>query len=158
REKTRTRVGLVVEAGDAREVHHMCLLIGYGATAVNPYLAFETVEDLIAEGKTEIRDPEAAIRNYINACCKGILKVMSKMGISTVASSTGAQIFEAIGLSQELVDEFFTGTVSKLGGVGLDEIAEEVRRRHALAYPDNPTERAHRDLEFGGEYQWRREG
>jgi glutamate synthase (NADPH/NADH) large chain len=158
REKTRTRVGLIAEAGDAREVHHMCLLVGYGATAVNPYLAFETVEDLVAEGMSEQRDDEQAIRNYITACYKGILKVMSKMGISTVASYTGAQIFEAVGLAQDLVDEFFTGTVSKLGGVGLDEVAEEVARRHAVAYPDNPTERAHRDLEFGGEYQWRREG
>ncbi len=158
REKTRTRVGLVVECGDAREVHHMALLVGYGAAAINPYLAFETIEDLIAEGLTEITDPVKAVRNYIKACGKGVLKVMSKMGISTVASYTGAQIFEAIGLSQDLVDEFFTGTVSRLGGVGLDELAREVAERHALAYPPRPEERAHRQLEVGGEYQWRREG
>jgi glutamate synthase (NADPH/NADH) large chain len=158
REKTRTQVGLVVETGEAREVHHMCLLLGYGAAAVNPYLAFETIEDLIAEGNTEIHDPQKAIRQYIKACGKGVLKVMSKMGISTVASYTGAQIFEAIGLGQDLVDEFFSGTVSRLGGVGLDQIAEEVRLRHRDAHPDNPTERAHRTLDVGGEYQWRREG
>jgi len=158
REKTRTRVGLVVETGEAREVHHLCLLLGYGAAAVNPYVAFETIEDLVAGGLSEMNDPRKAVSNYVKACGKGILKVMSKMGISTVASYTGAQIFEAIGLSQELVDEFFTGTVSRLGGIGLDEIAEEVARRHRLAYPDNPTERAHRTLQVGGEYQWRREG
>jgi len=158
REKTRTQVGLVVETGEAREVHHMCLLLGYGAAAINPYLSFETLEDLIAEGLTEIHDPEKAVANYVKACGKGVLKVMSKMGISTVASYTGAQIFEAIGLSHALVDEFFTGTVSRLGGVGLDEIAEEVRIRHRDAYPANPTERAHRTLDGGGEYQWRREG
>jgi glutamate synthase (NADPH) large chain len=158
REKTRTRVGLIIEAGDAREVHHMCLLLGYGAGAINPYLAFETIEDQIALGLSEIKDPVKAVRNYIKACGKGVLKVMSKMGISTVASYTGAQIFEAIGLSSELVDEYFTGTTSRLGGIGLDEIAEEIARRHRLAYPDRPAERAHRDLEVGGEYQWRREG
>jgi glutamate synthase (NADPH/NADH) large chain len=158
RERTRTRVGLVVETGEAREVHHMCLLIGFGARAVNPYLAFETIEDRIAEGLSELHDPTKAIGNYIKASSKGVLKVMSKMGISTVASYTGAQIFEAIGLSRELVDEYFIGTVSRLGGIGLDEIAEEVARRHRLAYPENPSERAHRTLEVGGEYQWRREG
>src|SRR6478752_7673955 len=110
REKTRTRVGLVVECGDAREVHHMALLLGYGAAAINPYLAFESIEDLIAQGMTEITDPVKAVKNYIKACGTGVLKVMSKMGISTVASYTGAQIFEAIGLSHELVDEFFVGT------------------------------------------------
>ncbi|CAB4582093.1 unannotated protein [freshwater metagenome] len=158
REKTRTRVGLIVEAGDAREVHHMCLLIGYGAAAINPYLAFETIEDLIAEDRTEMHDPIKAIGNYIKSSSKGVLKVMSKMGISTVASYTGAQIFEAVGLSHDLVDEYFTGTVSRLGGIGLDEIAAEVAMRHRLANPENPTQRAHRSLEVGGEYQWRREG
>ena len=158
REKTRTRVGLVVECGDAREVHHMALLLGYGAAAINPYLAFESIEDLIAQDMTEITDPVKAVKNYIKACGKGVLKVMSKMGISTVASYTGAQIFEAIGLSHELVDEFFTGTVSRLGGVGLDELAVEVEMRHRLAYPGRPEERAHRQLQVGGEYQWRREG
>ncbi len=158
REKTRTRVGLIVEAGDAREVHHMCLLIGYGAAAINPYLAFETIEDLIAEDRTEMHDPIKAIGNYIKSSSKGVLKVMSKMGISTVASYTGAQIFEAVGLAHDLVDEYFTGTVSRLGGIGLDEIAAEVAMRHRLANPENPTQRAHRTLEAGGEYQWRREG
>jgi len=160
REKTRTQVGLVVEAGDAREVHHMALLVGYGAGAINPYLAFESVEDLIAAELHGLGGMAAkqAIKNYIKAAGKGVLKVMSKMGISTVASYRGAQVFEAIGLSQELVDEYFTGTVSRLGGIGLDEIAEEVARRHAIAYAERPDERAHRDLELGGEYQWRREG
>ncbi len=98
------------------------------------------------------------MKNYVKACGKGVLKVMSKMGISTVASYSGAQIFEAIGLAQDLVDEFFTGTVSRLGGIGLDELAEEVARRHRLAHPDNRTELAHRTSPVGGEYQWRREG
>ncbi|MFM7067937.1 MAG: glutamate synthase-related protein, partial [Actinomycetes bacterium] len=148
----------VVETGEAREVHHLALLVGFGAAAVNPYLAFDSVERLVREGRTTVADFETAVRNYIKAADKGILKIMSKMGISTVASYTGAQIFEAIGLGQEVVDEYFTGTVSRLGGIGLDEIAEESRRRHAAAYPLRAEERAHRDLEYGGEYQWRREG
>ena len=160
REKTRTHVGLVVEAGDAREVHHMALLVGYGAGAINPYLAFESIEDLIASELHGLgdMDPKVAVKNYIKAAGKGVLKVMSKMGISTVASYCGAQVFEAIGLSQELVDEYFTGTVSRLGGIGLDELAMEVAKRHEIAYAERPAERAHRDLDLGGEYQWRREG
>jgi glutamate synthase (NADPH/NADH) large chain len=158
REKTRTRVGLVVEAGDAREVHHIALLVGFGAAAVNPYLGMETIEDLIQAGELTGVEPQQAVRNYIKALGKGVLKVMSKMGISTIASYTGAQVFEALGLSHELVEEYFTGTTSRLGGVGLDVIAEEVAARHRTAYPANPTERAHRGLEIGGEYQWRREG
>jgi glutamate synthase (NADPH/NADH) large chain len=158
REKTRTRVGLVVETGEAREVHHMCLLIGYGAGAVNPYLAFETIEDRISEGAADYRDPVKAVANYVKASSKGVLKVMSKMGISTVASYTGAQIFEAVGLSKTLVDNYFAGTVSRLGGIELEQLATEISMRHRLAYPANPTERAHRSLEVGGEYQWRREG
>jgi glutamate synthase (NADPH/NADH) large chain len=134
------------------------LLIGYGAAAINPYLAFETIEDLIAEGRSELHDPIKAIGHYIKSSSKGVLKVMSKMGISTVASYTGAQIFEAVGLSHSLVDEYFSGTVSRLGGIGLDEIAAEVAVRHRLANPENPTQRAHRSLEVGGEYQWRRDG
>ena len=158
REKTRTQVGLVVECGDAREVHHMALLIGYGVTAINPYLAFETIDDLIDEGViADISKPQAH-RNFIKACTKGVLKIMSKMGISTVASYTGAQVFEAVGLAQDLVDEFFTGTTSKLGGIGLDVIAEEVARPHRFASLPRPSEAAHRDLWVGGEYQWRREG
>jgi len=160
REGKRTQVGLVLETGDAREVHHMALLIGYGAGAINPYLAFESIEDLVAQDLYGLggEDAQHAIKNYVKAAGKGVLKVMSKMGISTVASYRAAQVFEAIGLSQELVDEYFTGTVSRLGGIGLDEIAEEVGRRHKRAYAPRPAELAHRDLELGGEYQWRREG
>jgi len=159
REKTRTQVGLLVEAGDVREVHHVALLIGYGAAAVNPYLAMESVEDLARRGVflSDI-EPEEAVQRLVKALGKGVLKVMSKMGVSTVASYTGAQIFEAVGLSQELVDRYFTGTTSKLGGVGLEVIAQEVVLRHRKAYPLNGIPAAHRDLEIGGEYQWRREG
>ena len=158
REKTRTQVGMIVEAGDVREVHHVALLIGFGAAAVNPYLAMETVEDLVRSGEIEGVESEQAVRNLIKALGKGVLKVMSKMGISTVASYRGAQVFEAIGLSQELVDRYFTGTVSQLGGVGLDVIARETAERHARAYPPDGVQQAHRVLEVGGEYQWRREG
>jgi len=158
RERTRTKVGLVVESGDAREVHHMALLLGYGASAVNPYLAFETIDDMIASGQLEGVTPRQARKNYVKAACKGIVKVMSKMGVSTVASYIGAQIFEAIGLGRDVVDEYFTGTVSRIGGVGLDVLAQEVAARHRLAHLPRPTERVHRELEVGGEYQWRREG
>ena len=158
RQKTRTMVGLIVEAGDVREVHHVALLAGYGAAAVNPYLAFESVEDMIARGDLTDVEPRMAIRNLIKALGKGVLKVMSKMGISTIASYTGAQVFEAVGLAQDFVDQYFTGTSSRIEGVGLAEIAAEVVARHARAYPRNPSERAHRGLEVGGEYQWRREG
>ena len=160
-QRDRTRVGLVSESGDAREVHHLCLHLGFGANAVNPYLALETVAALAAEGMHGA-DPslgvEAAQRNYIKAACAGILKVMSKMGISTVASYTGAQIFEAVGLGAELVDEYFCGTTSRLGGIGLDEIAAAVAVRHSRAFSANAARRAHRTIEAGGEYQWRREG
>src|SRR5687767_1417644 len=152
------QVGLVVESGDCREVHHVALLLGYGAAAVNPYLAFETIEDLIRDGALTGVEPAQAVRNMVKALGKGVLKVMSKMGISTVGSYTMAQIFEAVGLSQDLIDEYFTGTSCPLGGVGIDVLAEEVAMRHRRAYPENPTERAHRTLENGGEYQWRREG
>ncbi|MXG88516.1 glutamate synthase large subunit [Nocardioides flavescens] len=158
REKTRTQVGLLVEAGDVREVHHVALLIGYGAAAVNPYLAMESVEDLAREGHFVTTEPEVAVKNLIKALGKGVLKVMSKMGVSTVASYTGAQIFECVGLSQSVVDRYFTGTTSKLGGIELDVIAEEVARRHATAYPRGGISPAHRELTVGGEYQWRREG
>ncbi|MET0693704.1 MAG: glutamate synthase large subunit [Propionibacteriaceae bacterium] len=158
REKTRTKVGLIVEAADVREVHHVALLIGYGAAGVNPYLAIETAEDLARSEVYVNIEPEVAVKNVIKALGKGVLKVMSKMGVSTVASYTGAQIFEALGLSQDLVDRYFTGTTSKLGGVGLAEIAEEVRRRHLNAYPSDGIPLAHRLLAVGGEYQWRREG
>ncbi|MDR7310045.1 glutamate synthase (NADPH/NADH) large chain [Nocardioides luteus] len=158
RERTRSQVGLLVEAGDVREVHHVALLIGYGAAAVNPYLAVESVEDLAFEGYYVKADAEQAMANTIKALGKGVLKVMSKIGVSTVASYTGAQIFEVVGLSQEVVDRYFTGTTSKLGGVGLDVIAEEVAKRHATAYPRDGVANAHRALAIGGEYQWRREG
>jgi glutamate synthase (NADPH/NADH) large chain len=159
REKTRTQVGLVVEAGDVREVHHVALLIGYGAAAVNPYLAMESAEDLARAGVfLDGVDPEQAVANLVKALGKGVLKVMSKMGVSTVASYTGAQIFEAVGLSHALVERYFTGTTSRLGGVGLDVLAEEVARRHTTAYPPGGVAPPHRQLEVGGEYQWRREG
>ncbi|WP_344133824.1 glutamate synthase large subunit [Pedococcus bigeumensis] len=158
REKTRTLVGLVVEAGDVREVHHVALLIGYGAAAVNPYLAMESVEDLVRSGAIEGVTTDQAVKNLIKALGKGVLKVMSKMGISTVASYRGAQVFEALGLSQELVDRYFTGTVSQLGGVGLDVLAAETAARHAAAYPPDGVRLPHRKLGVGGEYQWRREG
>ncbi len=158
REQTRTQVALIVESGDCREVHHVALLIGYGAAAVNPYLAFESVDDLILTGALPGIDPAKAIHNYVKALSKGVLKIMSKMGISTVSSYCGAQVFEAIGLDGELIDRYFTGTSSRIGGIGLAEIAREVAARHARAYPANPAERAHRRLEVGGEYQWRREG
>ncbi|MCF6521566.1 glutamate synthase large subunit [Streptomyces sp. JJ36] len=160
RTKQRTQVGLLVEAGDVREVHHVALLIGYGAAAVNPYLAMETVEDLVRAGTFLPGDtePEAAIRNLIKALGKGVLKVMSKMGISTVASYRGAQVFEAVGLDQSFVDTYFHGTTTKIGGAGLDVVAREVAARHAKAYPASGIAPAHRDLDIGGEYQWRREG
>ncbi|XVX22096.1 glutamate synthase large subunit [Actinomycetota bacterium] len=158
REKTRTQVGLLVEAGDVREVHHVALLIGFGAAAVNPYLAMETVEDMVRSDQLEGVTADKAVKNLIKALGKGVLKVMSKMGISTVASYRGAQVFEAIGLSQDLVDRHFTGTVSQLGGVGLDVIAAENAARHATAYPLEGSRLPHRRLDVGGEYQWRREG
>ncbi|MFI5492110.1 glutamate synthase large subunit [Actinoplanes sp. NPDC051859] len=158
REQTRTQVALVVESGDCREVHHAAVLIGYGAAAVNPYLAFESVEDLIATGPLAGMEAGKAIGNYTKALGKGVLKIMSKMGISTVSSYCGAQVFEAVGLSDELLQRYFTGTSGRIGGAGLAEIHAEVAVRHEKAYPHNPAERSHRRLEVGGEYQWRREG
>ncbi len=156
REGTRTRCGLILETGDAREVHHMCLLIGYGAGAVNPWVAFESLDDMIRQGLLANVDRQKAVQHYIKALNKGILKVMSKMGISTLQSYCGAQIFEAIGLNREFVDRYFTWTASRIGGVGIDVIAEEVRCRHERAYPERPV--AKPDLDWGGEYQWRRDG
>jgi glutamate synthase (NADPH/NADH) large chain len=154
----RTQVGLIIETGEAREVHHIATLIGYGAAAVNPYLAFETIEDLIASEAITGVTVKKAIANYVKALSKGVLKVMSKMGISTIASYTGAQVFEALGIAQDVLDDYFGGTKSRLGGVGLDVLAEEAALRHATAFPLIPTAKAHRRLEVGGEYQWRREG
>jgi glutamate synthase (NADPH/NADH) large chain len=158
REKTRTQVGLIVEAGDVREVHHVALLVGYGAAAVNPYLVMESAEDLVRQGVITGISPEKAVRNTIKALGKGVLKVMSKMGISTISSYTGAQVFEAIGIAQEVVDEFFVGTTSRLGGVDLDVIAEETIKRHFLAYPVGGEIPGAKKLAVGGEYQWRRDG
>ncbi|OJV58245.1 MAG: glutamate synthase subunit alpha [Cellulomonas sp. 73-145] len=158
RRHTRTQISLVVEAGDVREVHHVALLIGYGAAAVNPYLAMETVEDMARRGYLPGVAPEKAVANLIKALGKGVLKVMSKMGISTMASYRGAQVFEAIGLSHALVERYFTGTTSRLDGVGLDVIAAEVAARHADAYPASGNRQPHQSLAVGGEYQWRRGG
>ena len=158
RRKSRTQVALIVEAGDVREVHHAALLVGYGAAAINPYLAMESVEDLVYREILTGIAPEKAVRNLVKALGKGLLKVMSKMGVSTVGSYRGAQVFEAIGLSHELVERYFTGTVSRLGGVGLDVVHAEVQARHDIAYPPSGISPAHRRLEVGGEYQWRREG
>ena len=156
REGARTRCGLLVESGDAREVHHVALLMGYGAGAVNPYLAFESLHDLIRQGLLTGVTHEQAVQGYVKALNKGVLKVMSKMGISTLQSYCGAQIFEAVGLDAAFVDRYFTGTPSKIGGIGLDTIAEEVRQRHARAFGRRTA--APLELESGGEYQWRREG
>ncbi|RZV42584.1 MAG: glutamate synthase large subunit, partial [Acidimicrobiales bacterium] len=157
----RTQVDVVVEAGDAREVHHIACLLGFGARAVCPYLALETVAELVDDQAyrlgSDMTHAEAET-NYVKAVDKGLLKVMSKMGISTVASYTGAQIFQTIGLSSSLTDRYFGGIPSRLGGVGLDVLAAEVADRHAKAFAANPSERAHRGLEVGGDYQWRREG
>ncbi|WP_237571999.1 glutamate synthase large subunit [Mycolicibacterium lacusdiani] len=158
RERTRTQVGLVVEAGDAREVHHMAALVGFGAAAINPYMAFESIEDMVDRGVITGISSDQAKANYSKAAGKGVLKVMSKMGISTLASYTGAQLFQAIGIDQQVLDEYFTGLHCPVGGIDLEDIASDVAARHALAYLDRPDERAHRELEVGGEYQWRREG
>ena len=158
REKTRTKVGLVVESGEVREVHHVALLIGFGAAAVNPYLAMESAEDLVRQGIITGITPEKAVRNLIKSLGKGVLKVMSKMGVSTIASYTGAQIFEAIGLSAEVVDEYFVGATSRLGGAGIEIIAQETIKRHHIAYPPGGEIPGAKKLQIGGEYQWRREG
>ncbi len=156
REGTRTQVSLVLESGEPREVHHFALLIGYGAGAINPYLAFETIEDMVRQGHITKADGKKAVANYVKAVNKGVLKVMSKMGISTAQSYCGAQIFEAIGLGPEVVDTYFTGTASRVGGIGLDVIAWEVRARHDHAFADRPVNG--KTLDVGGQYQWRKEG
>ncbi len=153
----RTNCGLVIESGEAREIHHFATLIGYGANAINPYLAFETIEDmrkrkLIKENLTH----EEAIQNYIKAIGKGILKIMSKMGISTIRSYTGAQIFEAVGLSTELVDKYFTKTPTRIGGIGIEELEEETLICHRVAYPKESFESS--DLDVGGAYAYRQRG
>ena len=155
REGTRTKVGIVVESGEPREVHHFAMLIGYGASAVNPYLAFETIDDQVGQGL--IPGPAAkAEKKYIKAVNKGISKVISKMGISTIQSYHGAQVFEAVGLNQDFIDEYFTWTSSRIGGVGIDVVAREVKERHYRAYP--PRAIRHTTLGTGGQYQYRADG
>jgi glutamate synthase (NADPH) large chain len=158
REKSRTQAGLIVEAGDVRECHHVALLIGFGAAAVNPYLAIESVRDLARNGVLGDTSERKAETNLLKALNKGLLKIMSKMGVSTVASYTGAQIFEAIGLGDEVVATCFAGTTSRLGGIGFDVLAAEVAQRTEAARLAATPANAHRRLATGGEYQWRREG
>ena len=164
RNGTRNCVGLVIESGEPREVHQFALLLGFGAGAINPYLAFETLDDMLRQGiLREVAGHEApetlhdaAVRNFITAVNKGMIKVMSKMGISTVQSYRGAQIFEAVGLDKAFVDQYFTWTPSRIGGIGLDVVEKEVSMRHHDAYPARPVKKP--DLNCGGEYQWRRDG
>jgi glutamate synthase (ferredoxin) len=152
----RTRVSLVVETGEAREVHHFCLLVGYGASAINPYLAFETIDGMIREDMLPNVDHKTACKNFVKAATKGVVKVMSKMGISAVQSYHGAQVFEAVGLHQEVVDEYFTNTASRIGGIGIELVAREVLMRHSTAFPARQVD-GH-TLPIGGQYQWRAEG
>jgi glutamate synthase (ferredoxin) len=153
---SRTRVGLVLESGEPREVHHFCLLLGYGVQAINPYMVYETLNDMIGEGMLPDLTYEEAVQGYIKAVVKGVVKVMAKMGISTIQSYCGAQIFEALGLDQELIDRYFTWTVSRVGGIGLDEIAREVQQQHRKAFPAFSTN-GH-TLEVYGQYQYRTDG
>jgi glutamate synthase (NADPH/NADH) large chain len=157
-EQTRTMAGLVVESGDARECHHIALLLGYGAAAVCPYLAIETVQEMVRRGTLREITEQAAEANLIKALGKGVLKIMSKMGVSTVASYTGAQLFEAVGLGPDVIESCFAGTSSPLGGIGFAELAEEIGRRHSAAYPARGGRPPHRRRAQGGEYQWRRGG
>ncbi len=156
RQGTRTRVGLVLESGESREVHHFSLLIGYGCGAINPYLAFETLDDMIRQGLLKGIKHKDACKNFAKAAVKGVVKVISKMGISTIQSYRGAQIFEAIGLHHSVIDKYFTWTASRIEGVGLDVIAQEVQMRHQHAFPNRPVN-GH-VLEAGGQYQWRQDG
>ncbi len=156
REGLRTRVSLVLETGEAREVHHFSLLIGYGCSAINPYVAFEAIDDMIREGLLPKVDHKTACKNLVKACTKGVIKVMSKMGISAIQSYRGAQVFEALGIRQDVIDHYFTGTSSRVGGIGLDVIAQEVLIRHHAAFPDRPVN-GH-VLPPGGQYQWRKDG
>jgi glutamate synthase (ferredoxin) len=153
REGTRTKVGIVLESGEPREVHHYSLLIGYGCTAINPYLAFEAIDDLIREGFLGELDHKKACKNYIKAAVKAVIKTMSKMGISTIQSYRGAQIFEAIGLNRDVISKYFTGTASQVEGMGIDLIAQEAQTRHRAGFPlrGKHTE----TLEPGGQYQYR---
>ncbi|HOJ77073.1 MAG TPA: glutamate synthase large subunit [Bacillota bacterium] len=155
REQVRTQVSLVVESGEPREVHHFALLLGYGASAINPYLVFETLDDLIKKDLLTVKEFYQAKKNYIKAVVKGIVKVLSKMGISTIQSYQGAQIFEAVGLNQSVIDNYFTWTPSRIEGVGLDVIAREAGMRHTAAFDERVATGV---LETGGVYQWRKDG
>ena len=156
REGLRMRVSLAIETGEAREVHHFALLIGYGCSVINPYLAFETLDGMIRDNLLPNVDHTLACANFAKAATKGVVKVMSKMGISAVQSYHGAQVFEAIGLRQDVIDEYFTGTASRVGGIGIDTIASEVLMRHSAAFPDRPA--GDQVLPTGGQYQWRADG
>jgi len=156
REGTRTKCGLVIESGEPREVMHFCLLVGYGAGAINPYLAYATMAGMIQDGRLKDVTEEEAVEHFVKALGKSLVKVASKMGISTVQSYRGAQIFEAIGLSKEIIDKYFTWTPSRVGGIGLDAIAREAANRHRQAYEADPN--LDGELEVGGQYQWRRRG
>ena len=151
----RTKVGLIIETGEARRVHDLCLLAGYGAEAINPYLAFYTLSNIIKNHNQEIEEKEAYTK-YIKAVTKGMLKVMSKMGISTYQSYSGAQIFDAVGLSSNLVDRYFCGTSSKVEGIDLEEIQIETENRHELAFGDSPI--LSNDLDVGGDLSFRIRG
>ena len=156
REGLRTRVSIVIETGEAREVHHFALLIGYGASAINPYVAFETIDGMIRDDRLVNIDHKTACKNLVKAATKGIIKVMAKMGISAIQSYRGAQVFEAVGLRQDVIDEYFTWTSSRIGGIGMDVIAQEVLVRHKAAFPDRRVD-GH-TLPVGGLYQWRSDG
>ena len=158
REGTRSRCGIVVESGEPRDIAHLALLVGYGAGAVNPYMVFETMEDMLRQDYfLSGLERETAEKNFLKAARKGVVKIMAKMGISTIQSYRGAQIFEAVGLDEDFIDEFFAWTPSRIGGIGIDEIEEEARARHAVAYVDLVVPGAAR-LQGGGFYQWRRDG
>lgn len=156
RQGTRTQVGIVLESGEPREVHHFAVLIGYGCGAINPYLAFATIQEMIAEGILTDIDFKTATKNYIKAATKGVIKVGSKIGISTIRSYRGAQIFEAIGLNQTLIDQYFTGTASRIQGADLQVVAQEAILRHQHAFADPEVDG--KTLDVGGEYQWRKDG
>jgi glutamate synthase (ferredoxin) len=152
----RTHVGLVIESGEPREVHHFALLIGYGASAVNPYMVYESIDDMIRNGILKTTKYEKGVYNYSKAAVKGISKTMTKMGISTIQSYCGAQIFEALGVNKSVIDKYFTHSPSRIGGIDLDIIAEEVRRRHIHGFPTRSENIA--PLSEGGHYQWRADG
>jgi len=156
REGTRTKVGLVLESGEPREVHHFSLLIGYGAGAINPYIAFESLDDMIRQGMLTELEHQRAVKNFIKAVIKGVVKVIAKMGLSTVQSYRGAQIFEAVGLGNEVIEKYFTWTPSRVGGIGLEELAKEVQLRHEQAFSERGADE--KTLDVGGQYQWRHDG